>query len=197
MKTRNGFTLIEMLVVIGIIVTLMAASMAGYAKITATAETTRARELVSNVTTALTSLYNREGQWPKRIVSGASGEYKLDENAALPLATKNYLSLALADGKLSGYDKFGVVTPWAVTVLKRAGKDANKTTKVGAKTIEEHILRYVIDDDGDGFVDVPSIETGVGGVKVRATACVWCCSKDGSFKKKDIIKSWTNGQEVR
>lgn len=194
---RKGFTLIEMLVVIGIIAVLTAASVAGFASMTKTADNTRARELVSNVATALTAMYQREGAWPKRIVQGAAGEFKLDENAALPLATKNYLSLALQNGRLSGYDKFGVVTPWAVAVLKARGRDVQKSTPVGSVTVEDHILRYAIDLDGTGFVEVPPIADGVGGTRVRATACVWCCGKNGSFKKKDVITSWTKGQEVR
>lgn len=194
MKARKGFTLIEMLVVIGIITVLMAASMAGFSSMTKTAEKTRARELVTNVATALTALYQREGAWPKRTLEGAKGDFKFDENAALPLAKKNYLSLSLTNDKsaLTGYDKFGVVTPWAVAVLKSNGRNADKGTKVGSATIEDHILRYAIDTDGSGFVDVTPLN-----VRVRATACVWCCGKNGSFGKKDVIMSWTKGQEVR
>lgn len=193
---RKGFTLVEMLVVIGIITVLMGASMAGYSSMTRTAERTKARELVSNVTTALSALYQTEGAWPKRLIDGMSSNNKLDENAALPLAKKGYLTLAYEDNRLTGYDKFGVMTPWAVAVIKQRGSSVNTSTKIGSKTIDDHILRFALDEDGDGFTEVPAIENAQS-VKVRATACVWCCSKEGSFKKKDVIKSWTPGMEVK
>lgn len=184
---QKGFTLVEMLVVIGIIAVLTAASMAGYSSMTKTAEKTRAQELVSNVVTALTAIYQEDGVWPKRLISGMQGESRLDAETCKPL--NRFMPL-------NGYDKFGIVTPWAVTVIKQKGNRATLQTAVGSKKIEDHILRFAIDEDGDGITELPNsyIE---GGVKVRATACVWCCSKEGSFKAKDIIKSWSKGQEVR
>lgn len=193
---RKAFTLIEMLVVICIITVLMAASMAGYSTMTRSAERTKAHELVMNVATALMAVYQNEGAWPKRIVDGAESSNKLDASAALPLAKKGYLTLAYEGNRLTGYDKFGVLTPWGVAALKRGGSSVSTSTKVGSKTVDDHILRFAIDDDGDGFTEVPAIGDGQG-VRVRATACAWCCSKDGSFKKKDVIKSWTPGMEVK
>lgn len=187
MKSRKGFTLIEMLVVIGIIVTLMGASIAGYSAIIGSAEETKTRELVSNVATALMAIYQREGAWPKRIVEGASGEHRLDENAALPLAKKNYLSLAMDGEKLSGFDKFGVLTPQGVAIMKRKGSQISK------EDIQDYIVNYAIDEDGDGITEHPD------GYRVRATACVWCDSpkKKGSGKKAAKVESWTKGQVVR
>ena len=54
-----GFTLVEMLVVIGIIAVLTAASVVGYSRVTASAEKARCFELVKNVHTALVQLYNQ------------------------------------------------------------------------------------------------------------------------------------------
>lgn len=198
MKNRQGFTLVEMLVVIGIVMILMGASVAGYSSMTKSAEKAKARELVSNVNTALIALYQREGAWTKPLVAGASGEHLLDVAPALSLAKRGYLSLDMTDDRtsLEGYDKFGVVTPWAVSVIKQRGKSVSLSTKVGAKSLDTHILRYAIDEDGDGFTEVPQIGNAQA-AKVRATACVWCCSKDGSFAKKDVIKSWTPGMEVK
>ena len=203
MKTiRKGFTLVEMLVVIGIVMVLMGASVAGYSSMTKSAEKTKARELVSNVTTALVALYQREGSWPKPLITGNSGEHMLNEKPAFALGRKGYLSLSMEKDqngtpvRLNGYDKFGIVTPWAVTVIKSRGKKVDLSTKIGSKSLQEHILRYAIDDDGDGFTEVPEIGNS-SSTKVRATACVWCCSKDGSFRKNDVIKSWTPGMEVR
>lgn len=197
-NNRKGFTLIEMLVVIGILMVLMGASVAGYSSMTKSAEKAKARELVSNVNTALIALYQREGAWTKPLIAGASGEHLLEVAPALSLAKRGYLSLDMTDDRtsLEGYDKFGVVTPWAVAVIMQRGKNVALSSKVGSKTIQDHILRYAIDDDGDGFTEVPAIGNA-DAAKVRATACVWCCSKEGSFSKKEAIKSWTPGMEVR
>lgn len=192
MKLHLGFTLVEMLVVIAIIGILTGASVVGYSKMIEQAENTRAQELVSNATTALTAYYQKEGYWPQAILAGAQGDNLLDEKAALPLAKKGYLSLTIDSSglQLSGYDKFGVVTPWATTVLKKRGSSATLSTKVhGQETIKDHILRYAVDDDEDGLVDLPM---EVGGKKVRATACVWCISKSGK-----MLTSWTKGQVAR
>lgn len=198
MKTEKGFTLIEMLVVIGIIAILVAATTVGYSKVIATSENTRARELVSNVSTALQALYQNEGMWPKKILEGASGDFKLGREAGLALAKKGYLSLSMNSGKteLIGYDRFGVVTPWAVTVIKKRGTGVNEGTKIGAATLDDHILRYAVDDDGDGITEVPAIGDS-SPARVRANACVWCCGRDGKMTKKEAIKSWTSGQEVQ
>lgn len=192
MKLHEGFTLVEMLVVIAIIGILTGASIAGYSKMVDQAENTRAQELISNATTALTACYQKEGFWPQAILAGAEGDHLLDEKAAYPLAKKGYLSLTIdsESQSLSGYDKFGVVTPWATAVIKSRGKSVALTTTVhGKQTIKDHILRYAVDDDEDGLVDLP---TEAGGGRVRATACVWCLSKTGKQ-----LSSWTKGQVKR
>ena len=191
---KRGFTLIEMLVVIGIIAIITGATIGGYSRLVKTADQTRASELVSNVTTAMTALYQQEGMWPKRIITAAGSDHLLNESAAEPLSKKGYLSL-----DLKGYDRFGVVSPWAVSVIKDRGRNVSRTTKVGAtgKTIMDHTLRFAIDDDGDGITGLPEIEGYTGEKKVRATACVWCCSKEGSLEYKHLIKSWTDGQVVK
>ena len=53
---KKGFTLIEMLVVIGIIAALIAAAIGSYSGVTRAAEKAKCRELVAQVATALTTL---------------------------------------------------------------------------------------------------------------------------------------------
>ena len=201
---KKGFTLIEMLVVIGIIAVLIAASLGGYSAMTKSAERTKAQELVHNVATALTVMYQKEGAWPKRLVTGMTVGV-LDENVAYPLAKGGYLSLNRDDESkhLIGFDRFGVVTPWAAQAIKRAGTGASLGTQVSGKSnVSQHILRYAIDTDGDGITVLDS--AGGGSAKVRATACVWCCDRDGNIgspnkagRSKNGIFSFTADQMVQ
>ena len=206
---RPAFTLIEMLVVMGIIAVLIGASIGGYATMTKSAERARCQELVSNVATALTALFQNEGVWPKRLLNatdgGQGGGKLLDENAAYALVSngRRYFSLTTNGNKLGGHDRFGILTPWAQAVVKRQGSAASKEgSKVGSVSVGDHILHYALDLDGDGKI----LGASVGGqsVDVRATAIVWCCGKRGKIDpypyvsggggKTDNVYSWTPAQ---
>ena len=212
---RKGFTLIEMLVVLGIIAVLIGASIGGYSSMTKSAERARCQELVSNTATALTALFQNEGSWPKRLAEQGATDGKLDERAAYALVAngRSYFSLTKStDGRsLGGHDRFGIVTPWAQAVIKRQGSSASKGSKVGSKTVDDHILHYALDLDGDGKIEGASV--GGQSVDVRATAIVWCCGKAGvidpypyangsggkgattaSGGKTDNVYSWTPAQ---
>ena len=202
---KKAFTLIEMLVVMGIIAVLIGASIGGYSAMTKSAERARCQELVSNVATALTALFQDEGVWPKRLAREGSTDGKLDENTAYALVAngRSYFSLTKNGDKLGGHDRFGILTPWAQAVVKRMGSSASKGSKVGSMTVDDHILHYALDLDGDGKI----LGASVGGqsVDVRATAIVWCCGKDGKIDpyphvsgggggKTDDVYSWTPAQ---
>ena len=210
---NSAFTLIEMLVVLGIIAILIGASIGGYSSMTKSAERARCQELVSNTATALTALFQNEGSWPKRLLEQGATDGKLDENAAYALVAngRSYFSLTKDGAKLGGHDRFGIVTPWAQAVIKRLGSSATKGSKVGSRTVDDHILHYALDLDGDGKIEGASV--GGQSVDVRATAIVWCCGKDGvidpypyangsggrgaataSGGKTDDVYSWTPAQ---
>lgn len=198
---RKGFTLIEMLVVIGIIATLMGVMVASVSKFMKSAERARCQELVANTATALTALYQKEGSWPRALISNHNSDQGLDQKAALPLAKGGYMTLTVnnAGTQLSGYDRFGVVSPWALAVIKRRGTSASESTPVpSGGTIKDHVVRYAIDLNGDGVI--PGVQVGGETIDIRATAAVWCCGKDGRLEgyalglKKDDVYSWTIGQ---
>lgn len=218
---KKGFTLVEMLVVIGIIAILMGASIGGFSSMTRSAEKTRAQELVSNVATALTALYQQEGNWPKSLAGNNGGkDGELTAVAALPLAKGKFFSLTTDSPsnpsqatKLMGLDKFGILSPWGTAIVKRKGTSASEgDVKPGEK---DYRLHYALDLDGDGLI----LGANVGGrsIDVRATAIVWCSGKDGIFdpypygkgggsgqaggnsknvagKRSDDVYSWTPGQ---
>ena len=198
---RRGFTLIEMLVVIGIIAALMGVMLASVSTFLRSADKARCQELVANTATALTALYQTEGAWPRALIKGHNGNSMLDEHAALPLAKGKYMTLTMNDSKtqLAGYDRFGVISPWAFNVVKRRGTSASLSSKVpDGGTIQDHVLRYALDLDGDGVIEGAPV--GGESVNIRATAAVWCCGKDGRIEaystglRKDDVYSWTVGQ---
>ncbi len=197
---KKAFTLIEMLVVIGIIALLTGAMIGAYSHMTASAEKARCRELVQNTATALTALFQQNGVWPKKLREKGASDGELDETTAYPLAKGGYLSLTTDGDKLGGYDKFGIVTPWATAVIKRRGSRASLSDPVpgGVGKIENHRLHFALDLDGDGIIEGASV--GGEPIDVRATAIVWCCGKDGEIKaysqgiKSDDVHSWTYGQ---
>ena len=195
---KRGFSLVEMLVVIGIIAVLVGASIGGYSAMTKTSEKAKAQELVSNVATALTALFQQEGVWPKRLAQNGATDGKLDAKTAYALVAGKtaYFSLTKKGTQLGGHDRFGIVSPWAMQAIKRLGDKASLGSAVGSATIDDHVLHYALDLDGDGRI----LGASVGGksVDIRATAAVWCCGKDGVIapypSRSDDVYSWTPGQ---
>ena len=202
---RPAFTLVEILVVLGIIAVLMGASIGGFMKMAKTAEKAKSQELVNNVATALTALFQQEGVWPKRLAANGATDGRLDADTARALVAGTTKSFSLSqdsEGKLSGHDRFGILTPQGQQLVKKLGTAASLGSKIGKQTLEDHILHYAIDLDGDGKI----IGAMVGGeaVNVRATAIVWCIGKSGGNngdpwpytegRRRDDVYSWTPGQ---
>lgn len=203
---KKAFTLIEMLVVIGIIAILTAASLVGYQKMLVSAERTKCRELVSNAATALAEIYQKNGSWPRslRNAKAENGVKVIDDKAAYALVKNGVMSLEVDSSKerTKGLDGFGLVTPYAARVIRRLGDKANESSKVSSdSTIADHRLRFEIDLDGDGIIE----DVNVGGetLTIRANVVVWCCGRDGKILpfnegiRSDDIHSWQYGQVVR
>lgn len=201
-EARGGFTLVEMLVVLGILAVLIGFGMKSFSSTTKTAQKLRGQELVSNVATALEAIYQREGVWPRRILANGGSDGRLDENVAYELAKRKVMTMTYdtTAKKTEGLDRCGIVTPWAQEAIKAAGQTGGSGTKVRTGgVVSDHVLHYAVDVDGDGFVDAT-----VGGtsVKIRASAAVWCCGmaggeiepyKTGDSRSKDIY-SWIASQ---
>lgn len=203
---KRGFTLVEMLIVIGIIAILTGAAMTGFRGAVEKAQVAKCQELVHNVSTALVKVFQDNGSWPSRIISAGQGSGEMTAEIGGELARRKALSLnyRLVENeetgekvyKLVGLDQCGVVSPWAAEVIKRKAANGNVSLNEpvpGGGTIRDHVLRFSVDDDEDGLVKV-SYEGGKS-VTVRASAAVWCCGRDGKFGTRDDIKSWAKGQE--
>ena len=200
---RAGFTLVEMLVVIGILGILMGVGMTTFSGATKRAQKAKAQELVSNVATALTALYQKDDAWPQRLAVGG-GEYELDAQRAYVLAKRGYLSLTYDDSskKTTALDQMGLVTPWATAVIKRKGNSGvSESTQVPTGgTIKDHRLRFAVDTEGNGYV---TANVGGTSVRIRGVVAVWCCGRGGKIEsyslgtKADNVYSWSRQQEVK
>ena len=209
---KRGFTLIELMVVIGIIAIISGSLMMGFGRITKSAQRAKAVETVSNVAQAFSLLRQRNGNaWPKVILDseGADGQgkgmvvevtKKFAEKGLLGISCKNpNPDSGTADYTPIGISRCGVVDPWAEAVLKRPKADV--TTKVpSGGTVQDHIIYYAVDRDGDGFTDA-----SVGGqtIKVRAEAIAWCAGADGVIApyanrgRSDDVYSWDAAKEKK
>ena len=212
---RRAFTLMELMIVIAIIGIIISMSVVTYGHLTRKAQQARARELVSNVATALNTLYLRDNRWPPALLNEARNEGRLTAQAAACLAVHKLMSLTYTtserDGEkiytLSGLDRCGIVSPWATEVLKRlpAGNSGLGARVPSGGTVHDHQLHFALDDDGDGITEVRMGSEAA--LKVRANAVVWSWGmngKDDGYNdsmngrgKADDIYSWTKAQEVR
>ncbi len=197
-------TLLEMLVVMGIIAALIAASVGSYSAMTRFADKARGRDLVQQVASALSTMYEKSGgEWPPAIARVGEKGGQLDERAAYAFVSNDegthYLTLQASGGKLIGYDRFGVLDPWGLAVMKKAGANVKReaVTK-GAGSDFDHLLWFAVDEDGDGIIS--GVRVGGQAIDVRATAIVWGGGRDGKIerysvgRRKDDLYSWSDGQ---
>ena len=202
-ELKRGFTLIEMLVVIGIIAILSGSLLAGFNAVTKSAQRARAQEAVSNAATALTLYYQKHQEWDPAISAAPAGEgggQQMDVNVAKLLGKEGLLNVNYRNDQLHGTDRLGILDPWGVAVLKR-NKDAGLGTPVpSGGTVQSHLLYFAVDLDGDGIVEA-NLSDGMR--KIRATAVVWCAGRDGKLApysqvgRSDDVFSWQRGQEKK
>jgi len=204
-RSNKGFTLVEMLVVMGI-VGLLIATMTGALKFAQNvAWQAKSQELVSNVATALTVYIQREGTWPPEILTSGG----VVNNKVCKLLQQERLldvTTVKADGTINqdSPERFGLFSPWGQRILRRKPKvTASLGTLPSDSTLRRHILQFRVDINLDGKIDSSDSQLGAipgVGTVIRTSVLVWTCGpngkEDGNTGAKnsgDNRQSWVGG----
>lgn len=204
-RANKGFTLVEMLVVMGLIGLLIAMMTGGLQYVQTTARQAQAQELVSNVATALTLYIQREGSWPDAVVTTSGGVVNNEVCKVLQQARLLDVTTALADGKINqdSPDRFGLLSPWGQRMVRSMPKERTDFGSAPPEKLKRHMLQFRVDTNLDGKIDggdsmgaIP----GEDGSVIRASAIVWSCgpkgkddSSTGAKNPRENRQSWVGG----
>jgi prepilin-type N-terminal cleavage/methylation domain-containing protein len=202
---RSGFTLVEMLVVIGMIGILAASLIGSFSHIKSTARGSQAQVQVSEVATAFNLYLQQEREWPAEAL--ASEEMDADVCKAFQFYRYgNFLDLTTwsTNGtssavNLNSPDRFGLLDIWGRAALRKYPRTTSADAVLDGVKLSDHRIQFRLDTDMDGYVD--SGEGSPKGAKVRASVLVWSRGPDGkdaSTQAKrypgDDRLSWSYGQ---
>lgn len=177
-RPRGGFTLVEMLVVIGIIGILSVSLLGSFGYLKTTAWQSRAQAQVSQVAAALSVYLQNERAWPDALLNKTEFDADacaiLQKTKTVDLSTWTKLPTegAAGSGTLNDNspDRFGLLDPWGRAIMR-------KYPQAMESQVKDHRLQYRLDKDFDGYVDAS--EGSPKGVKVRASVLVWSRGPDG------------------
>lgn len=202
---KKGFTLVEMLVVMGLIAILLGMMVGGFTVVQNIAWQTRSQELVSNVATALTLYIQREGTWPTEILT-SGGVVNNQVCKVLQQSRLLDVTTVKSDGSINqnSPERFGLLSPWGQRLLR---KSPRMTASLGSlppdALIRKHMLQFRVDLDYDGKIDSSDSQLGTipgRGTPIRASAIVWSCGPNGkddgdtgAKKPRENRQSWVGG----
>lgn len=208
-RRHNGFTIVEMLVIIGIIGILSMVLLNTFSRVQESARKLQAQNLVNEAATAFSRYLQDHREWPQEFLI----KEEMDDRVCKVFQEGKYMDVTPYKMKASGtitseinnksLDRFGLLDPWAQRSLKGRPSASETDPAVAgySKSFAEHRLQYRLDRNLDGFVNSQDGETPEG-VSVRASAIVWSRGRDGEddFRKsgqrypKDDSLSWPHHQ---
>lgn len=188
-KKRCGFTLVEMLVVIGILGILSAGLISSFSHVRKAALKSEAQNQVSEVATAFTLYLQKERAWPQAWLDADKREmdeevcWYFQEAKLLDVSTYMYeggkvKEMTDANINKQSLDRFGLLDPWGRRALKKKANATKNDRVPNGGTFEEHRIQFRLDKNYDGWVDqtegLPAKSS-----KVRASVVVWSRGPDG------------------
>ncbi|MEI7901013.1 MAG: type II secretion system protein [bacterium] len=187
---RRGFTLVEMLVVIGILGILASVLIGALSHMKTVARQSQAQTQVNEVMTAFNVLLQQDREWPAEF----KNKTELDATVCLVLQKRRMLDLTTyqvddggniiysgdgttAQKNLNSLDRYGMLDPWGRIALRRNPKMAETGIVEGGRKLSDHRIQFRMDLNYDGYVDAG--EGSPKGNKVRTSVLIWSRGPDG------------------
>ena len=190
---RKGFTLVEMLVVIGLIGILAGVLVSSMSHLKVAAKQSHAQSLVSEVATALTLYLQRNRSWSVEMMSATDLEQAICAQLQLKRYGGPFLDVTAVNDddtmtmNKNSLDRYGLLDPWGRAMLKT-------NPNLNESAVRDHRIQIRLDKNLDGYVDAS--EGTPGGARIRASAIAWSRGPDGKDGTRDDRFSWSQGQAL-
>ena len=154
-RLGRGFTLVEMLIVIGILGILASVLIGSFSHVKTTARQQQAQTLAAEVATAFNAYLQKEQQWPDEFLDRT----EMDQAVCRVMQGKKLIDLSTYSNVVnkvinpSSLDRYGLLDPWGRATLQRNAKATENTAVESGGTVADHRIQFRLDLNYDGYVD--------------------------------------------